>query len=429
MSDFFQNGIITTLHNLKTRSLEDLESELVQLGRDRPMALVLPCLYSELAQPALKKIVTDLSQARYISQIVIGLDRATEAEYRHAIEYFSVLPQDHVVLWNDGPRLGQIQEELKARNVAPMELGKGCNVWYCFGYVQANGRAQTVALHDCDITTYDRTLPARLFYPVANPRFNYEFCKGFYARAAGGKLNGRVSRLLVSPLIRTMKKVTGSDPYLDYLDSYRYPLAGEFSMQVDVLKDLRIPSDWGLEIGVLSEMYRNYSTNRLCQVEIADIYDHKHQDLSPGDATKGLSRMSLDISTSLFRKLATFGHSFNEGTVRTVKAAYLRIALDLIESYANDAEINGLSLDRDAEERAVELFAGNILKAGELFLRSGDETPFIPAWNRVTSVYPRVFDDFVAAVAADMLEYGPAPTAANELISGSTLQVPLAAQG
>lgn len=405
MSDFFQNGIITTLHNLATRSVDDMEAELRQFSKARPMTLVLPSLFSELQHPALENIVDCLSKTTYLRQIVIGLDRANEEEYRYALKYFSRLPQDHVVIWNEGPRMQALQAKLKSLGLAPTELGKGCNVWYCFGYVQAAGLAGAVALHDCDITTYDRALLARLIYPVANPRFNYEFCKGFYARVADNKLNGRVSRLLVSPLIRTMKKVMGNHPYLDYLDSFRYPLAGEFSMRVDVLKDLRIPSDWSLEIGVLSEVYRNYSTNRLCQVEVANNYDHKHQDLSADDVTGGLSRMSLDISTSLFRKLATYGNVFDAGTIRTVKAAYLRIALDLIESYANDADINGLSLDRDAEERAVELFAGNILRGGESFLSSGEETPFIPSWGRVTSVYTEVFEDFLEAVRLDMAEH------------------------
>lgn len=407
MSDFFQNGIITTLHNLADRPIEDLEAQLALFARDRPMTLVLPCLYSELAQPALKNILAELSKARYLSHIVIGLDRANKSQYIEALHYFSVLPQRHTVLWNDGPRLGQIQDKLRGLGLAPGELGKGCNVWYCFGYVQAVGEAKAVALHDCDITTYDRGLLARLLYPVAHPRFNYEFCKGFYARVAQGKLNGRVSRLLVSPLIRTMKKVTGQHAYLDYLDIYRYPLAGEFSMQIDVLKDLRIPSDWGLEIGVLSEVFRNYSTNRLCQVEVADRYDHKHQPLSEQDVSSGLSRMSMDISKSMFRKMATFGTVFDMGTVRTIKASYLRVALDLIESYASDAEINGLHLDRDAEERAVEMFASNLLKAGESFLNSGEDTPYIPSWNRVTSVYPCVFNDLQAAVSQDEQEHHP----------------------
>ncbi len=407
MSDFFQNGIITTLHNLTRRPVAALHRELVEFSRERPMALVLPCLYSEIGTPALARIVSELAHVPYLSQIVIGLDRADEAQYRHALEYFSVLPQPTTVLWNDGPRMRAIHDRLASHDLAPETPGKGRNVWYCFGYVQAAEVAQTVALHDCDIVTYDRSLLARLIYPVANPAFNYEFCKGFYARVASGKLNGRVSRLLVSPLIRTFKKVTGEHAYLQSLDSFRYPLAGEFSLRIDVLKDLRIPSDWGLEIGVLSEVYRNYSTNRLCQVEIADSYDHKHQDLSAEDASTGLSRMSLDISKALFKKLATYGAVFDPGTVRTVKAAYFRIALDLIESYANDALINGLSLDRHAEEQAVELFASNILKAGESFLESGEDSPFMPAWNRVTSVYSEVFADLLEAARADSADYGP----------------------
>ncbi len=402
MSDFFQNGIITTLHNLSDRPLKEIEADLVEYSKQRPIALVLPCLYSELAQPALANIVAQLSQAPYISEIVIGLDRASEAEYKHALEYFSVLPQRHHVLWNDGPRMQAIHERLLCEGLAPTELGKGCNVWYCIGYVQALGNIGAVALHDCDITTYDRSLLARLVYPVVHPQFGYKFCKGYYSRVSDQKLNGRVSRLLVSPLIRTMKQLADGHPYLDYLDSFRYPLAGEFAMQADVLHDLRIPSDWGLEIGLLSEMYRNYSTNRLCQVEVADTYDHKHQDLSAEDASRGLSRMSLDIAKALFKKLATFGVVFNPGTVRTAKACYYRIALDLIESYANDAAMNGLKLDRHAEEQAVELFAANILKAGEAYLEGGDEMPFIPSWHRVTGAFPEVYGALRDAVQADL---------------------------
>ena len=401
MSDFFQNGIITTLHNLCDRPVADMEGELSEFARNRPMALILPCLYSELAQPALAKIIAELAKAPYLSSVIIGLDRADASEYRHALDYFSALPQKHHVLWNDGPRMQGVNARLAEAGLAPTERGKGCNVWYCLGYVQALGEAKAVALHDCDITTYDRSLLARLIYPVANPEFSYKCCNGYYARTSADKLNGRVSRLLVSPLLRTMRKLTGELPYLDYMDSFRYPLAGEFAMQADVLPDLRIPSDWGLEIGLLSEMYRNYATNRICQVEIADNYDHKHQDLSAEDATGGLSRMSLDISKALFKKLATFGVVFDSGTVRTAKACYYRIALDLVESYASDAAMNGLTLDRHAEEQAIELFAANILRAGEAYLEGGDETPFIPSWQRVTSVYPDVYRDLLDAVEAD----------------------------
>jgi glucosyl-3-phosphoglycerate synthase len=408
MGDFYQNGIITTLHNLSHRPLEALEKELRGFAKVRPMSLILPSLFSELQGEALPNIIDELQGADYLDEIIIGLDRANEGEYRQALKFFSKLPQHHRVLWNDGPRLRALDERLKAEGLAPKEAGKGRNVWYCMGYALASGRAQSLALHDCDVVTYERGLLARLIYPVANPAFNYEFCKGYYARVADGKINGRVSRLLVTPMIRSLKKVFGPMDYLEYLDSYRYPLAGEFSFRIDVLNDIRIPSDWGLEIGVLSEVKRNYATNRLCQVDIADIYDHKHQKLSADDDSGGLSKMSIDISKAVFRKLATNGVVFSSETFRSIKATYFRIALDFIETYRNDALINGLSFDTHAEEKAVELFAKNIMKAGDQFLDNPMEQPFIPSWNRVVSAIPDVFEQLKNAVEEDNREFGVA---------------------
>lgn len=386
--------------------MEDIEAELVGFSKRRPLGLILPSLYSELEGEALPQIINHLEHVPYLDEIVIGLDRADESQYRQALKFFGQLPQRHRVLWNEGPRLMALDEELQALDLAPRELGKGRNVWYCMGYTLASGRAESVALHDCDITTYDRGLLARLIYPVAHPRFNYEFCKGYYARVADGKINGRVSRLLVTPLLRALKKTLGDMEYLEYMDSFRYPLAGEFSFRRDVLNDILIPSDWGLEIGVLSEMYRNYANNRLCQADIADVYDHKHQDLSESDDEGGLSKMSIDISKALFRKLATRGVTFNTETFRSLKATYYRIALDFVETYHNDALMNGLKLDVHGEEKAVELFAENIMKAGEAFLDRPMERPFIPSWNRVISAVPDVLERLSEAVEADHVDFG-----------------------
>lgn len=406
MADFFQNGRVTTFHNLCDRPLDGLEHELHHFRKHRPMGLVLPSLFSELEGPALEHIVNELTGVEYLDEIVIGLDRADEDQYRHALEYFGRLPQRHRVLWNDGPRLRAIDAMLQEHDLAPMEPGKGRNVWYCFGYTLASGRAKAVALHDCDITTYNREMLARLIYPVANPHFSYQFCKGFYARVAGNKLNGRVCRLLVSPLIRSLQQVCGPSEFLEYLDSFRYPLAGEFSLSADVLHDIRIPSDWGLEMGVISEIWRNYSSQRICQVDIADAYDHKHQDLSPEDASKGLSKMSVDIAKSLYRKLATQGQVFGKPVFRTLKAAYYRTALDLVESYHNDALMNGLKYDLHAEEAAVEAFAQNIMVAGKTFMDAPMDKPFMPSWERVMSAIPDILDRLLVAVDEDMREFG-----------------------
>ena len=166
------------------------------------------------------------------------------------------------------------------------------------------------------------------------------------------------------------------------------------------------PADWGLEIGVLSEVQRNYAKARLCQVDIADFYDHKHQKLSADDATTGLSRMSIDISKALFRKLATRGMVITSEGFRSLKASYYRIALDFVDMYHKDAIMNGMEYDLHTEERAVELFAENIIKAGEIFHDRPMERPFIPSWSRVHSAMPTMLGRLHEAVGEDMAEFG-----------------------
>lgn len=401
MGDFFQNGVITTLHDLGNRPLEDFEADLRTWSRERPMALIVPALVSEMDGAGLPGIVDVLSQVDYLEEIIIGLDRADAAGFDRAKAFFEPLGDRHRILWNEGPRLRAVHERLLARNLAPTELGKGRNVWYSMGYFLASGRSDVLALHDADIVTYSREMLARLLYPVASPSFGYAFCKGYYFRAGDGRLNGRVARLLVTPLVRALRQTLGASEYLDYLDSFRYPLAGEFSMDADVVRSLRIPFDWGLEIGVLSEVYRNYTARRVCQVDLADAYDHKHQEVGEDDPTRGLHRMAIDISKSMYRKLAIGGQVFSPGVFRTVKATYYRMALDMVDQYLHDAEMNGYVVDRHSEEQLVELFAQAITSAGDHYLSRPMELPFMPSWTVVRDAMPEVFDELLEAVALD----------------------------
>ncbi|MEO1060107.1 MAG: glycosyl transferase [Actinomycetota bacterium] len=401
MADFFQNGTITTLHSLGERPLDEIEKELVEWSADRPMSLVLPSLYSELEGPALSAIVDQLAEVPYLDEIVIGLDAASESQFQSAKRFFDRLPQRHRILWNDGPRLRALDAALHEQGLAPQLPGKGRNVWYCLGYTLASGRSKAVAMHDCDILTYERSMLARLYYPVVHPSFEYAFCKGYYYRAAEGRLNGRVARLFVTPLVRALARTLGHNQYLDYLDSFRYPLAGEQSMRTDVVGTIRIPSDWGLEVGLLAEVHRHYNPRRVCQVDLADAYDHKHQDLSVGDPEAGLNRMATDIAKAIFRKLATDGEVFSPEVFRTVKAAYYRSGLDMVLRYQHDAQINGLDYDLHAEEAAVELFAAAVMRAGDQFLSNPMEAPFLPSWSRVRSAMPDVLELLADAVEAD----------------------------
>ncbi|MAT37164.1 MAG: glycosyl transferase [Acidimicrobiaceae bacterium] len=408
MPDFFQNGPIGTIHQLRDRDLSDLEQDLAQWGKKSPIALVVPCLFSELEGEALPRIVSELASADYLDEIVVGLDNASREQFEVAKKFFSQLPQKHCILWQDGPLLQEVNHSIEALGFSLGESGKGKNVWFCLGYLLSREKFQTIACHDADIKNYDRSLLARLLYPIVQPSFNYAFAKGYYYRSSAdqgvSRLHGRVSRLYVTPLIRALATTFGRTDELEYLDSFRYPLAGESAMDVSVARSLRIPSDWGLEIGVLSEVYARYPNARICQVDIAADYDHKHQPLSDEDKTTGLHRMSRDITKAFFRKLTASGLTLTQESFRTLRASYMRTAFELIDHYESDAISNAMSYDREQEETMVSLFGQSVLEAGEDFLQNPTESPFIPSWSEVQNEQRDIFEVLLSAVESDNQE-------------------------
>ncbi len=400
MSDFYQTGIVATLHRLGKDNLEEIESKLTRYARERPIALVLPSLYSELAGEALAGIVNHLKDVRYIKEIVVTLGPASDKEFENARQFFSVLPQKKSIIWNNGKRMKKVYRAIEAEDLPTGLEGKGRSVWMAYGYVLARREFNAIALHDCDILTYSRDLLARLCYPVTNPSLDYDFCKGYYTRVTD-KMHGRVTRLLVTPLIRALERIIGYHPLLVFFDSFRYVLAGEFSMDVNLARVNKIPGDWGLEVGTLAEVYKNTSINRVCQVDIAENYEHKHQELSPEDASKGLNKMCVDICKSIFRTLASEGIIFSDGFFKTLFATYARTAQDMLKRYEDDASINGLRFDRHEESLSVETFTNGIKKAAEVITKDPLGVPLISSWDRVTAALPDILDRIQEAVEED----------------------------
>ncbi len=388
MADFHQTGTVSTLHRLDTANLETLEQELEGFAPRRPLALVLPCLFSEFSQPAIRHIIAELREVRYIDTIVVSLGRANLRELEYAREAFSGLPQRISFVWNDGPSIQALYRLLGEHGLRPDQDGKGRSCWMAYGYLLADGRCDVIAAHDCDIKTYSRELLARLCYPVVHPRLSFDFAKGYYARIAGS-MQGRVTRLLVTPLLRALQSIVGHHPFLTYLDSFRYPLSGEFAMRADLARVNRIPSTWGLEVGVLAEIYRNCGPRRVCQTELCANYDHKHQDLSAGDPEKGLQRMSIDIVQALLNALASEGIVLSDALLKTLALRYQRVAEDTVDAYEADAVINSLVFDRHAEERMVAVFGKGLALASRRFSGTEPSTGVMPSWNRVAAAIPR----------------------------------------
>jgi glucosyl-3-phosphoglycerate synthase len=399
MSDFFQNGVITTFHKLGHNDLKRLELELKEFSKIRPIALVLPSLYREYASGALPNIISIIEKVNYLKQIVLCLDKATESQFRQVKKRFSHIKKLTIV-WNDGKRMKKIYKLLDENKLSPGDAGKGRAVWIALGYVLAGRKSRVIVVHDCDIITYDRQLLARLCYPVTSHHSEYEFCKGYYSRITN-KMHGRATRLFFTPFIKALEQILGHLPFLVYLDSFRYALAGEIAMRRDLAMALRIPSDWGLEVGTLAEVYRNMALNRVCQADIADTYEHKHQPLHPGDPEKGILKMTIDISKTIFRNLALEGVEFSEGFFKTLSQIYLRTAQEAIVQYENDAAINGLKFDRHDESLCVESFAEGIQQASKVFWKNPSASYLIPNWHRVTAAIPGIMKQLADAVNQD----------------------------
>lgn len=401
MSDFHQAGVVTTLHRLRDRPIEEIEASIRALIPKFPISLVIPMIPSEMERPALAGILDELCQVDYLDSLVISLNKASYEEYERTLRYFDRYPGRKVVLWSESPAVQRFLEELDRAGLGVGSSGKGRACWLAMGLLLAEERADYFAFFDADVVNFRREMLARLVLPVLDPIVDFDFVKAYYARFSD-RLHGRVTRLYVSPLLSAFRRLIGADPYIRYMSSFRYPLSGEFAVQRDLASRMRLPSDWGLEIVSLFEALRHRATVRLCQVEIADRYDHKHQELSADDAGAGLHRMARDIGTHLMRTLAAAGVVLSGGLLNSLIAAYQREAEDAVaDSYAV-AMMNGLIYDRHEEEIAIDTFGRALRAAIAEFLADPAGPPLVPNWARVWAGVPSASAMLLAAV-----EQGP----------------------
>lgn len=400
MSDFFQNGVITTIPRLGDTPIEDMEKRLEKLAQRRNMVLILPALYSEFETPAMKTIVEELKNINYLYKIVLGLDAANKEQFEEVKKIMSVIPTPVDVIWNDGPRVMALKQELKDAGFQSTDIrGKGLNVWMMIGYVLSDQDAYAIALHDCDIVNYTREIPARLFYPIVHPAFDYEFNKGYYSRVTD-KIHGRATRLFYTPLIKSLEKVFGRSRYLDYMSSFRYALSGEFAFVRSLARGIRISPTWGLEVSTLSEVYNNTSKKRICQSEIMQTYEHKHQDLG-SEAAGGVAKMTKEIAETIFRIMSQSGVTFSSSSFKSLQATYFEESRRAIAQYSSISEVNGLYYDRHKEILAINEFTESLRLANESFNDDPMGVPALSAWTAVRSVLPNFTYQFKEAVHLD----------------------------
>jgi len=394
MADFHINKV-PTFPILQHESCETMESKVMLASARIPIGVLIPALYTDLASEAMLNIIKVLSETEYIKKIYISLDRANRNEFNDAKKIVAPLGDRVMLVWNDKPEVLAIIDRIE-KQITLGSRGKGRAVWTCLGYVIGKADVSAIAFHDADILTYDRDFLTRLLFPLMYLRF--QFVKGYYVRY-DKKLFGRVSRLFYFPLVRTLKDMFGSTEFLDYMGDFRYPLSGEFATYTSQARMMQFPSDWGIEVGLLGEIYRLVRESRICQIELTSRYDHKHQAVgSPNE--RGLYKMASDIARTFFTHLSSNGVALNTEVFRTVRLTYLKHAREMVGIYESLAEMydKRITFDFHEELKTVETFASAIDSGVLDFCDQHFGSPLIPDWKRVESAIDGILGEIVAAV-------------------------------
>lgn len=359
MADFYQHTRLPTLHHLATPDANARDEELVSLTKNRPVALLLPALFVETQRPALPAILEQVSRVPYISEVVLSMNGMVGSQVEEALSICreSAGAMKVQVLWNDGPDLQAAHHRLEEGGWDGTCIGKGANIWMGLTYLKAKGHSGVVISHDTDILNYSPSLLSKLCYPVAHPRMNYRFAKGYYSRVAD-RLYGRVTRLLIFPLIQSFQDVLGVKPLLEHLESFRYPLSGEFAGDLETLASFSLPPAWGLEIAMLCESQRHLTPAEQCQVDLGFHFEHRHRQLVHPGLEHGLVAAAADVVRCLTHQILRDAEErAAESLLRLVLERYSgHRAREWMERYEHVALLNGLIFDAEEETLAIEAF-------------------------------------------------------------------------
>jgi glucosyl-3-phosphoglycerate synthase len=383
--DFDQRGF-AKIHDF-SMDFENMRVRLRSLASEYPSGVIIPIIESDLKNQVLSGIIEELNQCDYLKKVYIALAAKNQESYHEAARMFEAFKVPHEVIWCNNPKAAVVLEELKNRGLDVTDLsGKGKDVWLAMGI--ASLELHSFVVHDADILNYTRMLPTKMLYPVIEPRLDFFFAKGYYARInfEKRKMYGRITRLFMNPLLEAMQeKLQHKSRFVSYLQNFSYPLSGEIAIYTDLAMRLRIPCDWGFEVGLLAELYRNASYERICEVDLG-FYDHKHKEV----IGNGLVKTAEDSLVTLLRTLTEMdGIEVSEPFLQSLRVMYRKMAQDKIRQYHADAVCNNLDYDRHQEECSVDLLSEAIFAAGKKYLVDPSKTQ-MPSWLRTKAAMPDI---------------------------------------
>lgn len=339
---------IATLHNLV--------DPVPEAPVDRA-TVVVPMTEREYAALATERVLSTLEMVAP-DRVLVPLRASPERveSFRRWLDGFDL---DLELCWCNAPAVDSLLDE---RGLGG-EAGKGRDVWLALGLAAAD--AEYLVVHDADERSYSGSLIPRLLAPLES---DFEFVKGYYARVENRRLYGRLFRLLYVPLVRALAQ-TNDAAIVDYMSAFRYALSGEFAMTADLAKSVRAQRTWGLEVGLLGDVFDAVGFEGTAQVDLG-FHEHEHRSVS---GASGLTDMSRPVAEALFRVIEDETVTPNYETLRT---RYLDVAEEMIDRYEADAAFNALEYDRSHELDQIASYAEAI--------RPPEPDHRLPAWRDVS---------------------------------------------
>lgn len=277
-----------TYHAEEFSDLEELLAQKVRQGLT--ISLALPALNEEeTVGSVIQTLHTALVKEVPLLDEIVLIDSDSSDRTREIAAGLGVPVYIHQQLL---PRLG-------ARH------GKGEALWKSL-YVT---RGDIVLWLDTDIVNMQPSFVYGLLGPLLH-RPDIQFVKGFYRRPlkvgekmqAGG--GGRVTELTARPLLNL---------FYPEISGVIQPLSGEYGGRRTALEQLPFFSGYGVEIGLLIDIFEKFSLNAIAQVDLQERIHHNQ-------SLESLSKMSFAIIQAVIGKLEQrYGRDMLDELNKTMK--------------------------------------------------------------------------------------------------------------
>jgi glucosyl-3-phosphoglycerate synthase len=228
--------------------------ERIAAERDRSVSVCLPARECAQTVGEIVGALAELREAGAIDEIVV-VDAAS------ADGTAAVARRAGAIVWQEAelmPAYGRV-------------LGKGDAMWRALSVLSG----ELVCFLDADTEGFSAHFATGLLGPLVVEQ-GVSFVKGFYRRplargtveeAEGG---GRVNHLMARPALQV---------FYPELAGVRQPLAGEVAAQRQLLESLPFATGYGVEIGMLIDVWREHGLDAIAQVDL-DVHHNRHQPLS-----------------------------------------------------------------------------------------------------------------------------------------------------